>query len=100
MFTIIWESKDDEVLYELSHPNNESYLIQNPNDYKILGEFCIDDYDVFSSIQMDAIILELERLKKELLTKDDVYHINEIIDLANKCKNLPDSRLIFTPFQK
>lgn len=98
MFTVIWKSAEDETLVEISHPVNENYLIQSPNVYPMLGDLCLDAYDVFSYKRMSALVLELKRLKEGILNKEDLQHIDDIIDLANQCKDHRGSPLIFTRF--
>lgn len=64
----------------------------------MLGNLCLDAYDVFSDQRMSTLIVELKRLKEDILNKEDLQHIGDIIDLANQCKDHVGSRLIFTPF--
>lgn len=98
MFTVIWESAEDEILCGISHPFNENDLVQSPDVYSMLGNLCLDAYDVFSDQRMSTLIVELKRLKEDILNKEDLQHIGDIIDLANQCKDHVGSRLIFTPF--
>jgi len=98
MITIILESKTEERLAKVSKINNEDYLLQNNPHYKILSELSIVDYDAFSKEDMKQLIMELEALKKDINNQENINHIDEIIELANKCINISDSYLIFTPF--
>ena len=44
---------------------------------------------------MDEIIKELLRVKEDLEDIEDQKHIEDIIRLANKCKNTSDTVLVF-----
>lgn len=98
MITIILESKTVDRIAKVSQLNNEVYLLQNKSDYKILSELSTVDYDAFAREDMKQLIIELEMLKEDLYDEKDLHHINEIIELADKCISIPDSYLIFTPF--
>lgn len=98
MITIILESKTADRIAKVSQLNNEIYLLQNKPDYKILSELSTVDYDAFAKEDMNQLIMELEILKKDISNKEDIKHIDEIIELADKCISIPDSYLIFTPF--
>lgn len=97
MFTIILETKTEERLAKVSHLLNEKYLLQTDHHYKILSELSNVDYDVFGREDMEQLISELQQLKKDL-DKESVKHIDEIIQLAIRCKDTPDCYLVFTPF--
>ena len=92
------ESIDGTLIDEVSEKNNVNYLQREEHDFEILGELSVYSYDVFSSKEMDELVLELQRLKMMLQNINEINHVNEIILLSNKCKMTPGSRLIFTPF--
>ncbi|MDM5280266.1 hypothetical protein QUF95_22950 [Paenibacillus silvae] len=98
MFKIILESVDGEQLDKVFEDGNDKYLQQDEDEFEMLGELSTCSYDVYTSKDMDLLILELERLKELLLDSNEIKHIEEIILLAYKCKNLESGRLIFTPF--
>ncbi|PZT52716.1 hypothetical protein [Paenibacillus silvae] len=98
MFKIILESVDGEHLDKVFEDGNDKYLQQDEDEFEMLGELSTCSYDVYTSKDMDLLILELERLKELLLDSNEIKHIEEIILLAYKCKNLENGRLIFTPF--
>ncbi len=98
MFKIILESVDAKQLDKVYEKNNVNYLVRDEENFEILGELSTCGYDVFSSDDMDKLLLELERLKEKVHEVLAVKHIEEIISLAVRCKETKGSRLIFTPF--
>ncbi|MBW7475221.1 hypothetical protein K0T92_10730 [Paenibacillus oenotherae] len=98
MFKIILESVDGEQLEKVFEEGNVKYLQQDEDKFEMLGELSTCSYDVYSSKDMDMLILELVRLKEMLLDTKEIRHIEEIISLAERCKYIENSRLIFTPF--
>ncbi|MEW4370077.1 hypothetical protein [Paenibacillus kandeliae] len=101
MFTIILESVDSKRLDSIEREGNENYLPQDDQqEFKMLGDLATCTYDVFGSSNMNNLISELEMLKERLTDFEKIDHIDEIIQLAKKCKKIPLSRLIFTPFER
>ncbi|RUT46790.1 hypothetical protein EJP82_11215 [Paenibacillus anaericanus] len=98
MFKIILESVNGEQLDQVFEEGNVKYLQQNEDKFEMLGELSTCSYDVYSSKDMDMLILELVRLKEMPLDSNEIKHIEEIISLADKCKNIENIRLIITPF--
>ncbi|MNJ49420.1 hypothetical protein D3C77_446480 [compost metagenome] len=98
MFKIILESVNGEQLDKVFDEGNVKYLQQDEDKFEMLGELSTCSYDVYTSKDMDMLILELVRLKEMLLYSNEIKHIEEIISLAEKCKSIENSRLIFTPF--
>lgn len=98
MFKIILESVNGEQLDQVFEEGNVKYLQQNEDKFEMLGELSTCSYDVYSSKDMDMLILELVRLKEMPLDSNEIKHIEEIISLADKCKNKENIRLIITPF--
>jgi hypothetical protein len=77
---------------------NESFLCKDDSkNYPILSELSIYDYDVFNYEEMDELIGELTKASKEL-TNNQLLHIEEIIELAKKCKGDKSTTLAFNPF--
>jgi hypothetical protein len=99
MFTIILQNSSGEKLKEIYQDGNDRYLMQEENDYNILSELSECSYDVFSSNDMEGLILELEQVKAKLNHINDISHVEKVIFLAKKCKELETGRLIFTPFK-
>jgi len=97
MFKIILESANGEQLDKIYDANNVEYLQQDEAEFEMLGELFTCSYDVFSSKDMDQLLLELEKLKASLVDANAIKHIEEIRSLAQKCRVISDSRLIFTP---
>lgn len=98
MFKIILESENGEKLAKVSEAHNEEYLQQDEENFELLGELSTSSYDVFSSQDMEKLLSELERLRDKISDIIAVKHIEEIILLANRCREMNGSRLIFTPF--
>ncbi|MFK4435439.1 hypothetical protein [Paenibacillus sp. RC21] len=98
MFKIILESASGEQLAKVFETHNDEYLQQDELNFDFLGELSTSSYDVFSSRDMENLLSELHRLKDQLSNVNAIKHIEEIILLANSCKEMKDSRLIFTPF--
>lgn len=44
---------------------------------------------------MDGIIAELRRVQQQLADEEDKHHIDDIIRLAERCKNTPGTVLVF-----
>lgn len=101
MFVIILESLDSRRLDSIGREGNEDYLPQDDQqEFKMLGDLATCAYDVFGSSDMNNLIFELEILKEHLTDFEKIDHIDGIIQLARKCKKIPLSRLIFTPFER
>jgi hypothetical protein len=96
--TITLVNKDREVIESTSREGNTSYLIKGEGNlqYSHLAEVEIEDYSVWGSNSMDAIISELLKVREELSNFDDREHVDDIIHLANKCKAIPGSALVFS----
>lgn len=98
MFKIILESVDGEQLEKVFEDGNVNYLQQDEDKFELLGELSTCSYDVYSNKDMDILILELARLKDMLIDTKQIRHVEEIISLAERCKNIENSRLLITPF--
>lgn len=95
---ITLQYKDDRLIERISRENNVLYLEKgedNP-EFPYLGEVEYIDPSVFGSHRMDAIIEELLRVRGEITDPDDQAHIDDIIRLAKKCKELPETVLVFS----
>lgn len=90
--------KDNKIISIISNKNNHLYLSKDDNDtnFPYLSEVELDDYSCFGPKHMDALIKELNDLKKEVCNKDDLAHIDDIINLANMCQKIPGSCLTFS----
>lgn len=91
------EYKNGRLIESTTRENNASYLVKgydNP-EFPYLGEVEPDDPSVFDASDMDAIIKELLRVREEVTDHEDKAHIDDIIRLAKKCKNIPDTVLVF-----
>lgn len=74
-----------------------TYLVKeddNP-DFPYLSEVDYYDYSVFNETRMDGIIQELLKVKGEVSDIEHQHHIDNIICLANQCKNTPGTVLVF-----
>ncbi|AIL12859.1 hypothetical protein IM40_03985 [Candidatus Paracaedimonas acanthamoebae] len=91
-------NKDRRLIESITKENNTSYLVKGENNpvFPYLGEVEIDDYSVFFDKDMDAIIEELLRVRKEVADPGDQTHIDDIIRLAKKCKEMPETALVFS----
>ncbi|WP_411342688.1 hypothetical protein ACE3MZ_13560 [Paenibacillus sp. WLX1005] len=100
MFKIILESANNERLESVGKEGNAEYLPQDENEFEMLGDISIFSCDIFASKDMEKLIIELKRLKERLIDIEHANHIDEIIDLAKKCKSIKHSKLIFAPFEE
>ena len=85
------------VIETISKEGNVNYLIKgedNPN-FPYLGEVESYDYSDFGPEDAPGIITELLKVKEEVSDHSDKAHIDDIIRLAEKCKNTPDTVLVF-----
>ncbi len=100
---IILENKDTfpnniGIIERVTKSNNDSYLVKgidNPN-FPCLSNVELDDYSVFDIRDMDALTKELLQVREEVKNSEDKAHIDEIIRLAKKCKEMPGTVLTFT----
>lgn len=99
MFTIILAVENNKILESISRPKNQEYLIQNSEEYPILKELCIDDYDVFNEQDADQLIFELTKIKKNVGDIKDLKHVDEIIRLVEKCRFIKGSVIVFNPLK-
>lgn len=76
---------------------NVDYLVKGENNpaFPYLAEVEMDDYSTFDFTDMDGIIEELLRVRAEVTDPADKAHIDDIIRLARKCKEMPDTVLTF-----
>ncbi len=99
--TILLEHKDNEnpkaVIERIFKEGNVNYLVkgENNHDFPNLSQVESYDYSVFAPKRMNGIIEELLRVKKEVSDPADKKHIDDIIHLAERCKNTPDTVLVF-----
>ena len=88
---------NEDVIERITQDNNASYLakgIDNP-EFPYLSEVECDDYSDFGPKDMDALIKELLRVRREEADPSHQAHIDDIIRLANKCKKIPETILMF-----
>ncbi|WP_032113001.1 hypothetical protein [Candidatus Paracaedibacter symbiosus] len=95
--SIILENQDGKLIEKITKGNNADYLVKGENnpDFPYLAEVEIDDYSVFAAEDMDAIIEELLCVRQEVTDPADQVHIDDIIRLAKKCKETPETVLTF-----
>jgi len=100
MITIILENKNENELGRTSELSNVEYLIQdNEREYVYLSRLSEVDYDVFSKNEIPGLIYELVRVRENLISPNQIEHLNQIIELAKKCWDADgDAILIFTPW--
>lgn len=98
MFTIILAVENNKIVESISRPQNQKYLIQSSEEYPILKELCIDEYDVFDEQDAEQLIFELNKIKKNVGDVEDLKHIDEIIGLVEKCRFIKGSVIVFNPF--
>ncbi|AIL13785.1 hypothetical protein IM40_10330 (plasmid) [Candidatus Paracaedimonas acanthamoebae] len=90
--------EEHKLIEHITRENNASYLVKgydNP-EFPYLGEVEYNDPSVFDANDMDAIIEELLCIRKEVINPGDQAHIDDIIRLAKKCKEIPDTVLTFS----
>lgn len=99
---ILLEHKNIEdpkaVIARIFKEGNISYLVKgegNP-EYPYLSEVESCDYSVFGPKDVPGIIQELSKVKEEVSDPSDKAHIDDIIHLAERCKNTPETVLIFS----
>ena len=98
---IILEHKENanptDIMESVSKGGNVEYLAKgegNPN-FPYLSQVESYDHAVFSPLRMDGIIKELLVVRDEVADSYDKAHIDDIIRLAERCKNTPDTVLVF-----
>ena len=97
MITIILENKDNQIVAKCGKTGNELYLIRNESEFPKLSLLSEIDYDVLAELDMPELIDELEALRPRV-SKENQFHIDEIIKLAIRCRDEDELTLIFTPF--
>lgn len=77
--------------------NNVSYLCKEDDaiNFPNLAQVESYDYSVFAKEDMPDIIKELLKVRKSLTDLEDQQHVDDIIQLAEKCKNTPNTVLMF-----
>lgn len=65
-----------------------------------MSEITEVDIERFFSNEMDGLIAELQSVLSTLDSAPQIKHVNEIINICEQCKKLPDSQLIFDPFSE
>ena len=98
MITVIFEDAAGRELARAAEPSNGSYLIQDAEQFPLLSLLSEVDYYVFSSDMMDQLVRELESLKGNLTEPRALAHIDEIVELARRCRDTEGARLAFTPW--
>lgn len=99
--SIILDSKYNNnpknVIAEISKEGNVDYLVKGEDNHAFpyLGEVESYDYSDFGPEDVPGIINELLKVKEEVSDPSDKAHIDDIIRLAEKCKNTPDTVLVF-----
>ncbi|MCA9071081.1 MAG: hypothetical protein KDA84_19270 [Planctomycetaceae bacterium] len=99
MITIVLENWADVELARVSLPGNEQYLARDEDPFPLLSRLDHCSYDVFASRDMVELIRELEQVR-ESLDGADRTHVEEIIALAQRCRNDTTLTLTFTPFDE
>lgn len=97
MITAILVTKDGERIGWSGRPGNEQFLIRHETDFSKLSLLSEIDYDVFAASDMVELIGELMVVRKTVDRKDQM-HIDEIITLAERCRDGDGLTLSFTPF--
>jgi hypothetical protein len=102
MITITWilHTSDGEILQRerISRKGNDLYLCQDDGKYKLLEEITQVDIERYFPEEMELMISELEDLKLSVNNYQDSEHLDEIIELCRKCKEHPNSQIVFNPF--
>ena len=93
MIRVILESPAGE-LAVVGHFGNEVFLCQSSEThFPLLSQVDNVSYAVFSRADMPELLSELKALPTEA-----VKCINEVIGLARRCHEEPETMLTFTPF--
>ena len=98
MITAILETMENEVVGIAAKAGNEKFLIGNGPAFSKLSLLSEIDYDIFASVDMPDLIGELEILRNTV-SDGDQSHIDEITDLAIRCRDEQGLILTFTPFE-
>jgi len=93
MIRVILETKENLKIADTELPDS---VYELANGLDLLGNLDKFSYDCFSSSDMPALILELNSLKNKF--EIQLQTVDEVINLANKCKNKKNLCLTFTPF--
>lgn len=101
MFTVVLLDKESNKLIQKVYARDNDYLSleEKPGaaNYAKLAEVSEYDIAVFGSSDMTNLISELEMLKTSL-NEEQIFHINEVIKLAELCQQDDKYVLGFTPF--
>lgn len=100
MITIVLIDKENNYLERIGESDNRDYLLmphENDPIYPLVSQLSDSDLDILSSDDMPQLILELERLKQKLLSKQKA-DVDQILRLAKICQENQGYSLGFTPF--
>lgn len=98
MITVLLESKNDEVVGTAGKAENDRFLVQNDPTFPKLSLLSGCSCDVFAAADMPQLIHELKMLRRTIGEQNQA-HIDEVIDLAVRCRDGEGMTLTFTPFE-
>jgi hypothetical protein len=76
---------------------NVDYLVRGEDNPEFPNLSLVESYDYsdFGPEDVTGIIRELTKVKEEVSDPSDKAHIDDIIHLAERCKTMPDTVLVF-----
>ena len=98
MITIILIDKNRQELSRVSEKSNFDYLIREEGWFDYLTS--VDEYSpsLFRRNDMQGLINELLLLKDQLSNPEHIRHIDDIVQLARRCQQCPETALFVTPW--
>ena len=88
-----------KILRKISKLDNHLYLMQGDSyhdeQFPLLCQIEPDDPTAFGPEDMDQFIKELNMVKQTLSDPENLAHIDEIIAMAQECKETPGSFIDF-----
>ncbi len=94
---IILADRNFKIINKIHRDGNVRYLVKGANnqEFPYLSDVEIDDHSVLNYKDMDGLIKELTQVEADINEQEDIKHIEEIISLAEECRNNPNTILIF-----
>ena len=99
MITILLIDKNSRELSRVSEPSNADYLVQEFNDrFSYLTSANEYSPSLFRRNDMPGLINEFLLLRHQLSNPEHIRHIDDIIQLARRCQQCPETALFVTPW--
>ena len=94
----ITDNDNNDCIERIYKENNVSYLCKEDDavNFPNLAQVESYDYSVFAKEDMDDVIEELLKVRQDLTNSGDQKHVDDIIQIAEKCKNIQNTVLMFS----